>query len=258
MFHLRTYLATSLFIGTLLLGGCQTPPAPTAVAKKTPEQLATERFTAKFQQTLLKGALGRNDTFASGTFALSVTVNDKNEVIDCTTERMKNNPSEIPYSEGLAQKMISLCWTSVLPDVPEYMFGANFQQTIVAPLVFGPSDGEQVNSYSAFVQVAKRDNFFWTHLFSGHPIDSIGIARIRALGTAQGEVQECEVTLEPHPLRRRDFKQDNVLLDRLTDECKTLDISKVIGFSVDKNGVGHAGGNVEYTPWKDGLKKTAK
>ena len=256
------YLAP-LMLASLMLMGCQsTAHAPSLTAQqKQDRKKARALFEARFSYALKQAADLANTQGLSGGFNLVLTVNDKNEVVGCDTQPNKwVVPQHFPYNPRLAKQLTPICWTTVLPPMPAFFFDENSTtQQIVAPVLVYPLFGmtaENTALRAAKLQAHAQNDFMFKHLLATLPIDSIGIATLVLMTDNTGHVQECAANLSPHPLRPAAFKQDAPWLGALIRQCKQLNLNAMPGFSANPQSLTSVVKQIEYTPWKAGLKTT--
>ena len=256
-----------LALATLLLAGCQSnsgAPEPRLSAAQKKE-LAVQR--AVFEKLMMR-VLAREGDLANtkdrdGSFNLMITIDDKNRVIGCETKPSKTFDNGLhPYNASLAKDLQSICWTSVLPQMPWSQAGTKEKsQEILAPVAVYPLSGLSAQARAQRTKVlldkAKND-FLFKQLLAPLPIDSIGVATLMIMSDSSGRVQECAASLDPHALRPHEFKQDDALLASLVQHCKQLNLSAMPGYPPNAKGITSSFHRIEYTPWKAGLKDAAK
>lgn len=250
--------------GLLALTACQAGQAfqaPAAEAKLSPEELDRKHYTRVLNGVFQRAGNAANTGKLSGSFNLRFTLDADNRLLACSA-----GPSPVgdnlgyPYNLQLQLQLASLCWTSVMPELPPSMASKSGRTDLVAPLIFHPYgevsaevEAQRLLRHTKYAQQV----FFWQQILATEPLSSIGIARFRLIANAQGQVQSCDAVIDPHPLRRRAFVQDNALVERLNQRCKQLDLRGMPGFAVDNQGIARALVVVEYTPWKNGVPPSA-
>lgn len=248
--------------GLLVLTAChasQPLKAPAPVANLSPEELARKYFIAELGRVFQRDGNAANTEKLSGSFNLTFRLDAANHLLACSA-----GPSPAGeklgylYNQQLQQQLASLCWTVVMPELPASMANDSGRTDLVAPLIFHPlgeGSAEWEERQRRRRTTYAQQGFFWQHALATETLDSIGIARFRVLANGQGQVQGCEAVIDPHPLRRRAFVQDNALVERLNQRCKQLDLRAMPGFAVDNQGIARVFVAVEYTPWKNGVPK---
>ena len=256
-------LLAPLLLASLMLAGCQsTSHEPTLTAQqKQDRKKARSLFEARLSYALKQAADPANTQGLSGGFNLLLTVNDKNEVIGCDTQPTKwVAPQHFPYNPRLAKQLMPICWTTVLPEIPGFFFDKNNPtQQVVAPVLVHPLFGMTAQNTAlraAKLEVQAQNDFMFKHLLANQPVDSIGIATLLLMTDSTGRVQECAANLSPHPWRPEAFKQNAPWLGDLIKQCKQLNLNAMPGFSANPQGLTSVVKQVEYTPWKAGLKTT--
>ena len=247
-------------LAMLMLAGCQStaPVSPLTAQQKLDRQKATSMFKTRFSHILKRAGDLANTQGRNGAFNLVVTINDKNEVVRCETQSNTYIPvPALAYNSRLARDLASICWTAVLPTVPDFLFDPEEKSLrIVAPVMVLPltdlSPDAQKSREAKLLEKA-QNNALFDHLLAPLPIDSIGIATLVVMSDSAGRVQECAASLDPHGLRPQNFKQDDALLGGLIKRCKQLDMTTLPGFKPNAQGMSSLVVQMEYTPWKAGL-----
>ena len=253
-----------LAIAALLLAGCQSnasnPDAPTLTPAQEKEQAAQRAvFEKRISYVLAREGNLANIKGRRGSFNLLITFDDKNRVIGCNTESNRKFDSHTyPYNAKLAKDLVSICWASVLPELPSSLIDLKERTAhVVAPIGVSPLTGlsaEQRLSRAEMLERKAQNNFLYQQLLAPLPVDSIGVATLIVMTDSTGHVQECAASLDPHTLRSAEFKQDEALLSALITRCKATDISAMPGFTPNPAGTTSLLQRIEYTPWKAGLK----
>lgn len=240
----------AILAGSFLLVACSTQ-APTP-ATKTPDELAKEYFVLASMNAVRTVGIEANPEWQAGSFEMVYVLDRQNQLLDCKARPASNakNSGGFAYNPQLAERMNSLCWQTVLPPIPAHMFDEGASTEIVAPLQF-PLRQVDAARQARSTAVNQRSAYFWRHLFADQPIDSIGKARLIGMLDEHRNVLGCQVIIEPHRLRRRDFKQDNSLLDHLGHACATLrDVPLVPGQKPNAQGQHVFIVNLDYSPWR--------
>lgn len=254
-------------LAALFLAGCQSnsgaPEARLTPAQK--KELGQQR--AGFAKLMIR-VLAREGDLANalerdGSFNLIITIDDKNRVIACDTQPNKTFDRKLyPYNAQLAKDLQSICWTSVLPEMPWSLADTKEKfQEIVAPVAVYPLTGLSAEARArraTVLQDKAKNDFLFKQLLAPLPIDSIGVATLMIMSDSSGRVLECAASLDPHALRPHEFKQDDALLASLVQHCKQLDMNALPGYAPNAKAMTSSFHRIEYTPWKAGLKSDVK
>ena len=263
--------AITLAFCSLLLAGCQSDgiagdPLNPSAATLTPAQKQQQvqdraTFEALTINVLRSAGYRANTNDLDGSFNLLIKLDEKSQVIGCETQPNKQFDRKIyPYNPHLANDLLSICWTSVLPRLPSSLIDPKETTSdIVAPVAVFPLNGLSPQDRSAralMLQDQAQNDFLFKQLFAAQPIDSIGIATLLVMSDSSGHVKECAASLDPHVLRPSEFKQDDALLGGLISRCKQLDLNAMPGFTPNAQGMTSVFKRIEYTPWKAGLRRS--
>ena len=258
-----------LAFAALLLTGCQSnASAPDKSPIPTPAQQKEQALQRGVYEKLVSRVLAREGDLANsqgrdGSFNLMITLDDKNRIIGCDTQPNKKLDERFyPYNRKLARNLVSICWTAVFPELPSSLIDPKRKTAkVVAPVAVYPLTGlsaEARTQRAAVLQDKAQNDYLFKQLLAPLAIDSIGVATLMIMGDSTGRVQECAASLDPHALRLQAFKQDDALLASLVQRCKQLDLSAMPGYAPNAKGMTSLFHRIEYTPWKAGLKTTAR
>ncbi|MGY4534325.1 hypothetical protein ACVW0Y_003464 [Pseudomonas sp. TE3786] len=246
-------LRSLLLAGLLALGACQSRPVPPPAAELSPEQQRRVQFTHDAQNAIWRRAFVSNVASLQGSLQMVFSIDKNARVVACEIEPYSAAaPGTPPYNAILAAHMQSVCWSTVLPELPVEAGHSEEVTKLLAPLIFPAQDRASEERRARMRPLQARSQFFWERTLASETLDSIGVARFELRADAQGVVQSCEVVIDPHPLRRREFKQDNALVQRLSERCLHLDLRQMPYFQVGKDGIASGQVSVEYTPWRNG------
>lgn len=245
---LKPYL--TVLVACLSLAACSTPKPP--AAPKSADEIANAQFIGLAVQAVYPVGREANPGWRQASLAVHYRIDRQNRIVDCKTRPISNPvvADGLPFAPRIAERMNRLCWQTVLPPMPTKLMGDGPITELVAPLLFPEIDEypqDQAQETAEYALAA----FFWQHLFANRTLDSIGRARLIGILDEQRNVGACEVIIEPHPMRRREFKQDNALLDHLSQACAHLD-----GVPLLPRQPRNAQGqyvfivNLDYSPWR--------
>lgn len=235
---------------SILLAACSTPAPPPEI--KTPDQLAREHFVRASMTALVPIGREANREWQTGSLEVLYTLDRKNQMLSCKARPVSNpkNSGGLPFSLQLAERMNGLCWQTILPPIPPQLLDPEPTTDLIAPLLFDEQEVSADNQ-AMWAAIHQRNAYFWRHLFADRPVDSIGIASFIGTLDESRNVLSCEAIIEPHPLRRRDFKQDNSLLDHLEQACAALrNVPLVPGQKPNAQGQYVFIVNLDYSPWR--------
>ena len=145
--------AITLAFCSLLLAGCQShgiagDPLNPSAATLTPAQKQQQvqdraTFEALTINVLRSAGYRANTNDLDGSFNLLIKLDEKSQVIGCETQPNKQFDRKIyHYNPHLANDLLSICWTSVLPRVPSSLIDPKETTTdIVAPVAVFPLNG---------------------------------------------------------------------------------------------------------------------
>lgn len=253
-------IMATLAAGLLALGGCQKPtPAEAAAIEAVDRQQVDQGFIEAFSQVLYRNALGANQQGLIGAVDMHMTLNAQNRVLACTARPSTHYLIADKRSDaGLLKLATELCWNTLLPGVsPQVFKDADDTQVIVAPLVFPSLDAlsiEQKQRQAVRVSLYQQMRFLREQLVARQSVEGVGVASFRYVANAQGQVQECQVRLEPSPYRPGEFKPDSALQQRLASQCQQLDLRQMPGFATGPEGLAQGFVSVDYSPWMNGAR----
>ncbi len=245
---LKPYLI--LLTGCLSLAACSTPTPP--AVPKSADELANEQFVSLAMQAVYPVGREANPEWRQASLEVRFTIDRQNQIVDCQA-RPVSNPKladRLPFNAKVAERMNRLCWQTVLPPMPGKLMDEGPTSELIAPLLF-PEQARDQQDHAQEAGVYARNAFFWQQLFANRPLDSIGRARLSGILDDRRNVSACQVLIEPHPMRRREFKQDNDLLDHLGHGCAHLDAVPLIpGQPVNAQGQYVFNVTLDYSPWR--------
>ncbi|KAB0550631.1 hypothetical protein F7R01_05295 [Pseudomonas argentinensis] len=239
-----------MLTGCLALVACSTPAPP--AAPKTSDELAQEHFTRLAMQALYGVGRRANPAWRQASLEVRFIIDRQNQVIDCQARPVsKSKLSDgLPFNPQVAERMNRLCWQTVLPPMPSKLMDEGPTTELIAPLLF-PEQASDPQSHAREAAQYARNDYFWQQLFANRTLDSIGRARLIGILDAQHNVSACQVIIEPHPMRRREFKQDNDLLEHLGQACSRLDdVPLIPGQPVNAQGQYVFSVTLDYSPWR--------
>lgn len=216
---LKPYL--TVLVACLSLAACSTPERP--AAPKSADDIANGQFVRLAMQAVYPVGREANPGWRQASLAVHYRIDRQNQIVDCKASPVSNSTvaGGLPFAPKIAERMNRLCWQTVLPPMPTKLMDEGPTTELIAPLLFPERDEYPQDQAQETAEYA-RNAFFWQHLFANRTLDSIGRARLIGILDEQRNVGACEVIIEPHPMRRREFKQDNDLLDHLSQGCAQL------------------------------------
>nr|WP_225777247.1 hypothetical protein [Pseudomonas sp. Marseille-Q3773] len=251
---LRTLPAAFMAATLIALPGCQHPRSSEA------EKQARQIFVSDMQQALKLGIATADTGPQIGVVMLDIKLDSYSAPVNCKAGRAPLRyetklPAELIRTDfkSLASVVEAQCWKTIYPVVPKPLREDNGTAEIRAPLFVVLPASAQAPGTARRQSNAQRD-FFWQQLFSDQPIDSIGRASVYYQANAQGKVQGCLVQIYPHPLRPDDFRLDGKLQARLNSRCMALDLTNLPGFKTETDGLAKGYSEMEYAPWKVGVR----
>ncbi len=250
----RTLFPVLVAATLIALPGCQHQRASEA------EKQARQAFVSDMQQALRLGIATADTGPQIGVVMLKVELDSSSAPVSCKASRAplryENQLSaELVRTDfkSLASVVEAQCWNTIYPVVPQALREDNGTAQIRAPLLVVLPASAQAPGTARRRSNAQRE-FFWQQLFGNLPVDSIGRASVYYQANAQGKVQGCLVQIYPHPLRPDDFRLDGKLQARLNNRCMTLDLANLPGFKAEDDGLAKGYSEMEYAPWKVGVR----
>lgn len=234
----------------LSLAACSTPTPP--AVPKNADELAREQFVRLAVQAVYPVGREANPGWSQASLAVHYSIDRENQIVDCKAGPVSAPKSSggLPFSPKVAERMNHLCWQTVLPPMPTQLMDEGPTTQLIAPLLF-PELAEDAQGYSRETAFYARNAYFWEQLFANRALDSIGRAHLVGILDEQNNVSACEVILEPHPMRRREFKQDNDLLDHLSQACAHLDdVPSIPRQPLNAEGQQVFAVTLDYSPWR--------
>lgn len=248
----------SVLASCLSLAACTTPAPP--AMRQTADQLAQQQFVRLSMEALYGVGREANPEWRLASLEVRFTIDRQNQVVDCQA-RPVSNPKladRLPFNAKVAERMNRLCWQTVLPPMPAKLMDEGPTTELIAPLLF-PEKASDPQDHAREAALYARNAYFWQHLFANRPLASIGRARLSGILDEHRNVRACEVAIEPHPMRRHEFKQDQALLDHLSQACVQLgNVPLIPRQSLNVRGLHVFIVNLDYSPWRHNADSSAK
>ncbi|WP_277219987.1 hypothetical protein [Pseudomonas indica] len=254
---------TLLILAHLATTGCQTNhnKGIHSTQSSREEQLNEAiRFSQELRNSFIHRAFDANIEQLTGNIEISFSLDKNNNLLNCETRPGKNDTSNLEdSSKELSIKMAHLCWSLVPPEAPKRK-PENEISKFKINLTFTPDNdnGEKILIAQNIRQRQKyaQSQFAWNNIFADQKIDSIGSAIFKIETNTFGNLLDCNVRLDAHPLRENGFKQDKALRKTLKERCMQLDTTKFPFLAKDRGNI-TTFVRVEYTPWRNYLSSKA-
>lgn len=230
--------------------------------KSAPTYLTSEeikRLEARHYLRVLHNTLGERMSWAigdgmKGSVKLRMKLDRQGDVLLCEAQ-----PTDAGVPPDFTNLVADTCWSGIWGSIPEGLQDpADGTLKIIAPLIASGNTPPVSDYERRHKRRYAQSRFFWDYVVAKQSINAFGTARFEFTANAKGQVASCDVTLEKHYFRPEYFHADPALEKRLAAECLQLDVQRMPGFLVGKDGVAHHVVSVEYLPWKNHVGKYSK
>jgi hypothetical protein len=238
--------ATALATASAMLAGCSTQPA----GPITEAQLRDIHQSVNEVLTSMNQAANKN--WLSGAVMLEVSIARDNSLLGCTATSTSGAPGLVAVAERA-------CWASVFPPMPAEVFDADGKGLIRMPMIFGmdpPADPQLRASYEGILFPAfSQGQYFWDNGIRAVPTHSVGQVVFHYVADHQGRVLVCNAIIDAVESRPAQFRDNPLLIKRLSAACQAMNLSKMPGFAVAANGLATGSVWMFYAPWRQAAPK---
>ncbi|MGH8448292.1 hypothetical protein [Pseudomonas sp.] len=211
-------------------------------------QMEARRYVRVLRRGLADNAARENREGLQGSVRLRMKLDRQGDVLLCEAV-----PPDERARSDVAKLIVNACWSSVWEPVPEALqHPIDGGLEVIAPFIVTGDTSPKSGALLRMHESSEARRFFWDNVVAKYPVNTFGKASFSFTANAQGQVLQCDVTLQKHYQRPERFQADPALQKALEQQCLQLDLRQMPGFQsrLGEDGIIHWGVSVDYLPWK--------